>query len=103
MPEVCVWQSAEMRDGECPPPPECVPSLCLPPRPHTSRRLLHWDHPLPQDLVPHPPPDPALGSRRDLTHLAAYTVDAESTEEVDDALSVEILDPSGSGSTFKIW
>ena len=53
--------------------------------------------------MPHPPPDPALGSRRDLTHLAAYTVDAESTEEVDDALSVEILDPSGSGSTFKIW
>ena len=59
--------------------------------------------PLCQDLVLHPPPDPAVGSRRDLTHLAAYTVDAETTEEVDDALSIEILDPSGSRSKFKIW
>lgn len=38
-----------------------------------------------------PPPDPSP-NRLDLTHLKVYTVDDESTLEIDDGLSVEFLD-----------
>jgi len=47
------------------------------------------------DLAHHyltaPPPDPDP-DRLDLTHLKVYTIDDESTEEIDDGLSVEYLD-----------
>ncbi|MEM8779820.1 MAG: ribonuclease R family protein [Cyanobacteria bacterium P01_G01_bin.49] len=44
------------------------------------------------------PPD-ADGDRLDLTHLKVYTIDDESTEEIDDGLSVEFLDDNIS----KLW
>ena len=62
-----------------------------------------------QNLISHPPPDPAAGHRRDLTHLRVLTIDDEGTEEVDDGLSVEELPGSSSASDgatqlrSKIW
>ncbi|MEA5509838.1 ribonuclease R family protein [Crocosphaera sp. UHCC 0190] len=44
------------------------------------------------------PPD-ADSDRLDLTHLKVYTIDDESTEEIDDGLSVEFLD----GDRVKLW
>jgi exoribonuclease II len=41
-------------------------------------------------LLTSPPPDPDL-DRLDLTHLKVYTIDDESTREIDDGLSVENL------------
>ena len=38
-----------------------------------------------------PPPDPE-SDRLDLTHLKVYTIDDESTQEIDDGLSLEVLD-----------
>ena len=38
-----------------------------------------------------PPPDPDQ-DRRDLTHLKVYTIDDESTKEIDDGLSLEFLE-----------
>ncbi|MGK7941929.1 MAG: ribonuclease catalytic domain-containing protein [Crocosphaera sp.] len=45
-----------------------------------------------------PPPD-ADGDRLDLTHLKVYTIDDESTEEIDDGLSVEYLEDD----RVKLW
>ncbi|ELR96500.1 ribonuclease catalytic domain-containing protein [Gloeocapsa sp. PCC 73106] len=45
-----------------------------------------------------PPPDPDR-DRLDLTHLKVYTIDDESTKEIDDGLSVERID----SQTNKIW
>ncbi len=39
-----------------------------------------------------PPPDPDAAHRLDLTHLKVYTIDDESTREIDDGLSVELLE-----------
>jgi exoribonuclease II len=39
-----------------------------------------------------PPPDLDQKYRRDLTHLKVYTIDDESTAEIDDGLSLELLD-----------
>jgi exoribonuclease II len=49
-----------------------------------------------QRLMANPPPDGADGSasRVDLTHLKVYTIDDESTREIDDGLSCETL-PDG--------
>ncbi len=44
------------------------------------------------------PPDPD-SDRLDLTHLKVYTIDDESTEEIDDGLSVEYLDDD----KVKLW
>lgn len=44
-----------------------------------------------QQCLDSPPPDPDL-DRLDLTHLKVYTVDDESTKEIDDGLSIETLD-----------
>ncbi len=46
-----------------------------------------------------PPRDPDH-NRLDLTHLKVYTIDDESTQEIDDGLSIEYL---GAGETPKIW
>ena len=39
-----------------------------------------------------PPPDVDSAHRRDLTHLKVYTIDDESTSEIDDGLSLEVLE-----------
>jgi exoribonuclease II len=44
-----------------------------------------------QHCLVSPPPDPDP-NRLDLTHLKVYTIDDESTQEIDDGLSVEVLD-----------
>ncbi|HEY9698295.1 MAG TPA: ribonuclease R family protein [Trichocoleus sp.] len=46
-----------------------------------------------QSHIASPPPDPDA-NRLDLTHLKVYTIDDESTREIDDGLSVEFL-PDG--------
>ncbi|GAX76950.1 hypothetical protein CEUSTIGMA_g4397.t1 [Chlamydomonas eustigma] len=45
-----------------------------------------------QVLIKNPPLGPRTRQRLDLTHLAVYTIDDASTEEVDDGLSVERLE-----------
>jgi len=44
-----------------------------------------------QQCMDSPPPDPDT-DRLDLTHLKVYTIDDESTQEIDDGLSLEILE-----------
>jgi exoribonuclease-2 len=44
-----------------------------------------------QQLLDSPPPDPD-SNRLDLTHLKVYTIDDESTQEIDDGLSLEYLE-----------
>ncbi|HEY9837972.1 MAG TPA: RNB domain-containing ribonuclease, partial [Vampirovibrionales bacterium] len=39
-----------------------------------------------------PPPDPDANNRLDLTHLKVYTIDDESTLEIDDGVSLEYLE-----------
>jgi exoribonuclease-2 len=51
-----------------------------------------------QQRLSNPPPD-ADNQRLDLTRLKTYTIDDESTCEIDDALSVETLD----GNRQRIW
>jgi exoribonuclease II len=43
-----------------------------------------------QQYLVSPPPDPDT-NRLDLTHLKVYTIDDESTQEIDDGLSLEVL------------
>ncbi|ATS18041.1 ribonuclease R [Synechococcus sp. PCC 6717] len=45
-----------------------------------------------------PPTDIDADLRRDLTHLKVYTIDDESTQEIDDGLSVEVV-----GDRQKLW
>lgn len=51
-----------------------------------------------QQVVESPPPDSET-NRLDLTHLKVYTIDDESTQEIDDGLSVENLPDGGQ----RIW
>jgi exoribonuclease-2 len=51
-----------------------------------------------QQVFENPPVDPDP-QRLDLTHLKVYTIDDESTEEIDDGLSVEFLADGGQ----KLW
>jgi exoribonuclease II len=51
------------------------------------------------ELLTNPPIDLDLAHRRDLTHQKVYTIDDESTQEIDDGLSLEIL-PDG---RHKLW
>lgn len=44
-----------------------------------------------QQYLDNPPPDPDT-QRLDLTHLKVYTIDDESTREIDDGLSLEMLE-----------
>lgn len=44
-----------------------------------------------QDSLMFPPPDLDQHHRLDLTHLKVYTIDDESTQEIDDGLSLELL------------
>jgi exoribonuclease-2 len=54
---------------------------------HFRREILE----VAQHCLNFPPPDPDV-NRLDLTHLKVYTIDDESTQEIDDGLSIEILD-----------
>lgn len=47
-----------------------------------------------------PDVDDILNIRRDLTHHKVYTIDSESTSEVDDGISIEELDDQG---RYKFW
>lgn len=51
-----------------------------------------------QQRLQFPPPD-SERDRLDLTHLKVYTIDDESTREIDDGLSVESIE----GGTVKLW
>lgn len=51
-----------------------------------------------QTCLQTPPKDPDI-QRLDLTHLKVYTIDDESTEEIDDGLSIEKLEDNSS----RIW
>jgi len=52
-----------------------------------------------QSYLDSPPTDPD-GDRLDLTHLKVYTIDDETTEEIDDGLSIEYL---GEGEAPRLW
>jgi exoribonuclease-2 len=58
-----------------------------------AQRILDMAH----RRLTNPPPDPD-GQRLDLTHLKLYTIDDESTREIDDGLSIEHL-----GDYHRIW
>ncbi|MEM9772778.1 MAG: ribonuclease R family protein, partial [Cyanobacteria bacterium P01_D01_bin.73] len=60
-----------------------------------SAKVLDVVHPLAKS----PPPDPDADTRRDLTGLKLYTIDDESTREIDDGLSIESLEDGRE----KIW
>ncbi len=51
-----------------------------------------------QQCLDSPPPDPDK-NRLDLTHLKVYTIDDESTQEIDDGLSLETLE----GGRERLW
>jgi exoribonuclease-2 len=57
------------------------------------------------ELAASPPPDIDADKRLDLTHLLAFAIDEASTREIDDALSVEILELPGveGGPVHKRW
>ncbi|WP_309742141.1 MULTISPECIES: ribonuclease R [unclassified Chamaesiphon] len=62
---------------------------------HFSHKMQTVAH----ELLTNPPVDLDAAHRRDLTHLKVYTIDDESTQEIDDGLSVEML-PDG---RQKLW
>jgi exoribonuclease II len=62
---------------------------------HFSHKMQTVAH----ELLTNPPIDLDAAHRRDLTHLKVYTIDDESTQEIDDGLSVEML-PDG---RQKLW
>jgi exoribonuclease-2 len=57
---------------------------------HFRRELIE----VAQQCLVSPPPDPD-SERLDLTGLKVYTIDDESTQEIDDGLSLEVLDDGG--------
>ncbi|NEQ71753.1 MAG: VacB/RNase II family 3'-5' exoribonuclease [Okeania sp. SIO2C9] len=61
---------------------------------HFSTKVLE----VAQSCLQFPPPDPDT-NRLDLTHLKVYTIDDESTKEIDDGLSIEFLE----NDRQKIW
>ncbi|GGA13693.1 ribonuclease catalytic domain-containing protein [Okeania sp. KiyG1] len=61
---------------------------------HFSTKVLE----VAQSCLQFPPPDPDT-NRLDLTHLKVYTIDDESTKEIDDGLSIEFLEDDRQ----KIW
>jgi exoribonuclease-2 len=57
------------------------------------------------ELTASPPPDIDADARLDLTHLPAFAIDEASTKEIDDALSVEVLELADAegGPMHKRW
>jgi exoribonuclease II len=67
-----------------------------------SQTPVHFSHKMQtvaHELLTNPPIDLDATCRRDLTQLKVYTIDDESTQEIDDGLSVELL-PDG---RQKLW
>jgi exoribonuclease II len=67
-----------------------------------SQTPVHFSHKMQtvaHELLTNPPVDLDETHRRDLTHLKVYTIDDESTQEIDDGLSLETL-PDG---RQKLW
>ena len=67
-----------------------------------SQTPVHFSHKMQtvaHELLTNPPVDLDAAHRRDLTHLKVYTIDDESTQEIDDGLSLEML-PDG---RQKLW
>lgn len=67
-----------------------------------SQIPVHFSHKMQtvaHELLTNPPVDPDESRRFDLTHLKVYTIDDESTQEIDDGLSLEVL-PDG---RQKLW
>jgi exoribonuclease II len=67
-----------------------------------SQTPVHFSHKMQtvaHELLTNPPVDLDVSHRRDLTHLKVYTIDDESTQEIDDGLSLEML-PDG---RQKLW
>ena len=67
-----------------------------------SQTPVHFSHKMQtvaHELLTNPPVDPDESNRVDLTHHKVYTIDDESTQEIDDGLSLEIL-PDG---RQKLW
>jgi exoribonuclease II len=67
-----------------------------------SQTPVHFSHKMQtvaHELLTNPPVDLDAAHRRDLTHLKVYTIDDESTQEIDDGLSLELL-PDG---RQKLW
>lgn len=62
---------------------------------HFSHKMQTVAH----ELLTNPPIDADRSHRLDLTHLKVYTIDDESTQEIDDGLSLEVL-PDG---RQKLW
>jgi exoribonuclease II len=63
---------------------------------------VHFSHQMQtvaHELLTNPPVDLDLAHRLDLTHQKVYTIDDESTQEIDDGLSLEVL-PDG---RHKLW
>lgn len=48
-------------------------------------------------------PDDILGLRKDLRHLKVYTIDDESTDEIDDGLSIETVTKADGSTRKRIW
>jgi exoribonuclease II len=68
-------------------------------RSQTPTHFSHKMHTVAHELLTNPPIDPDESHRVDLTHLKVYTIDDESTQEIDDGLSLETL-PDG---RQKLW
>jgi exoribonuclease-2 len=47
--------------------------------------------------------DTILGLRRDLRHLKVYTIDSESTSEIDDGISIERYVSADGNNTDRLW
>jgi len=47
--------------------------------------------------------DTILGLRRDLRHLKVYTIDSESTSEIDDGISIERYVSAEGNNTDRLW
>ncbi|WP_310427684.1 ribonuclease R [Chamaesiphon sp. VAR_48_metabat_135_sub] len=68
-------------------------------RAQTPVHFSHQMQTVAHELLTNPPVDLDLAHRVDLTHHKVYTIDDESTQEIDDGLSLEIL-PDG---REKLW
>jgi exoribonuclease R len=47
--------------------------------------------------------DSLLNLRQDLRHLKVYTIDSASTTEIDDGLSVEVIEKEGGKKAYRYW
>eukprot|EP00978_Attheya_sp_CCMP212_P041450 scaffold237949_cov54-Attheya_sp.AAC.5 len=48
-------------------------------------------------------PDEILGLRKDLRHFKTYTIDSASTSEIDDGLSLEVIEKTDGTTSHRFW